>query len=54
MTNADELILTKDNLDYLEKTFKNRLKIYPYGGHCGNMYYQENVNYMLKTMKEVM
>lgn len=52
VTNQDELILTKENLSYLKRTFKNRLHIYPTGGHCGNMFYQENVEYMLKTMKE--
>ncbi|MDP0494376.1 MAG: serine/threonine protein kinase [Fusobacterium sp. JB021] len=52
VTNKDELILTNKNLKYLKRTFKNRLKVYPWGGHCGNMFYQENVDYMLKIMKE--
>lgn len=52
VTNRDELILTNKNLKYLEKTFKGRIKVYPYGGHCGNMYYQENVDHMLNTFKE--
>lgn len=52
VTNQDEIILTKAHLDYLKKTFGDRLHIYPYGGHCGNMFYQENIDYMLNSMKE--
>ncbi|MFA6708331.1 MAG: serine/threonine protein kinase [Fusobacterium sp.] len=52
VTNRDELILTSENIKYLEKTFKNKIKVYPWGGHCGNMFYQENVDYMLNIMRE--
>lgn len=52
VTNKDELILTNKNLNYLKRTFKDKIKIYPWGGHCGNMFYQENVDYMLEKMKE--
>ena len=52
VTNKDEIILTKAHLNYLKKTFGDRLHIYPYGGHCGNMFYQENIDYMLNAMKE--
>ena len=52
VTNADELILDKDDLDYLRKTFKNRLIVYPYGGHCGNMFFPVNVKVMLEFLKE--
>lgn len=51
VTNKDELILTKKNIDYLKDVFKGRIIVYPYGGHCGNMYYYENVNNMLNFMK---
>ncbi len=50
VTNKDELILTPANLKFLENTFKGRIKVYPYGGHCGNMYYKENVDYMMSIM----
>lgn len=52
VTNADELILTKENLKYLEDTFKDRLVVYPYGGHCGNMYFKPNVSLMLNYLKD--
>ena len=42
-TNEDELILSQEDLNFLKSTFKGRIKVYPYGGHCGNMFYKENV-----------
>lgn len=52
VTNADELILNEKDLDYLKDVFKDRLVIYPKGGHCGNMFYKENVDVMLKFVNE--
>ena len=52
VTNRDELILNENDFKFLENTFKDRLIIYPYGGHCGNMFYSENVDVMLKFLKE--
>ena len=51
VTNRDELILTKENIKYLEDVFKGRIIVYPRGGHCGNMYYYENVKNMLNFMR---
>lgn len=47
ITNEDELILTSDNLKYLKKIMGNKIKVYPYGGHCGNMFYEKNIDYMI-------
>lgn len=52
VTNADELILDKDDLKYLKNTFGNRIIIYPYGGHCGNMFFSPNIKTMLHFLKE--
>ena len=52
VTNADELILNEKDIDYLKDVFKDRLIIYPKGGHCGNMFYKENVDIMLKFINE--
>lgn len=52
VTNKDEIILGEKDFEFLENTFKERLIIYPYGGHCGNMYYKTNVDVMLKFLKE--
>lgn len=52
VTNADDLILSPQNLDFLRATLGDRVKIYPSGGHCGNMTYRENVEYMVRYFKE--
>ena len=52
VTNRDEIILGEKDFEFLEKTFNKRLIIYPYGGHCGNMYYKTNVDVILKFLKE--
>ena len=52
VTNTDELILDEKDIDYLKDVFKDRLVIYPKGGHCGNMFYKENVDVMLKFLNE--
>ena len=52
VTNADELILDEKDINYLKDVFKDRLVIYPKGGHCGNMFYKENVDVMLKFVNE--
>ena len=52
VTNADELILNEKDFAFLKDVFKNRLVIYPRGGHCGNMFYKENVDIMLKFINE--
>ena len=51
MGNADDLILTPEDLAFLREVFGSRAKIYPYGGHCGNMSYKANVEYMLNFFK---
>ena len=52
VTNSDELILNEKDISYLKDVFKDRLIIYPKGGHCGNMFYKENVDVMLKFVNE--
>jgi hypothetical protein len=51
MDNEDDLILAPGDLAFLKDTFGSRAKIYPYGGHCGNMSYRENVEYMIHFFK---
>lgn len=47
VTNADELILDSEDMEFLKSTFDDRLIIYPHGGHCGNMFFAPNVKVML-------
>jgi pimeloyl-ACP methyl ester carboxylesterase len=51
MTNENDFILTKAELDYLRQLFGDRVKIYPRGGHLGNLEYKENIAYMLDFFK---
>jgi len=52
VTNADELILSEKDIAFLKDVFKDRLVIYPRGGHCGNMFYKENVDVMLNFVNK--
>ena len=51
MTNENDFILTKEELDYLKQLFGERAKIYPRGGHLGNLEYKENLTYMVNFFK---
>lgn len=46
MTNENDFILTPDELAYLKGLFGERAKIYPRGGHLGNLEYKDNLAYM--------
>lgn len=52
VTNADELILNEADFNFLKSTFGERIIIYPFGGHCGNMFFSTNIDIMLKFLKE--
>ncbi|MDE1463996.1 hypothetical protein [Spartinivicinus poritis] len=51
VTNKDDFILSNQDIQFLTKTFDERLTLYPYGGHCGNLNYQQNVDDLLKLLK---
>jgi len=51
MDNEDDLILTPEDIAFLKDVFGARAKIYPRGGHCGNMTFRDNVAYMLNVFK---
>jgi hypothetical protein len=51
MTNENDFILTKADLDYLRQLFGERAKIYPRGGHLGNLEYKDNLAYMVDFFK---
>jgi pimeloyl-ACP methyl ester carboxylesterase len=52
VTNANDIILTPENLEFLRANMGDRLKIYPIGGHCGNLTFRENTDYMIRYFKE--
>lgn len=52
MTNENDFILTRAELDYLRQLFGERARIYPRGGHLGNLEYRENLAYMIAFLKD--
>jgi pimeloyl-ACP methyl ester carboxylesterase len=42
VTNADDFILTPANLELIRRTFGDRARVYPRGGHGGNLEYADN------------
>ena len=44
MHNRDDVILDDGVMDFFARVFGDRAKIYPRGGHCGNMQYVDNVS----------
>jgi len=50
--NADDLLLAPGDIDYLRDVFGSRARIYPRGGHCGNIDHRVNVAHMLDIFKE--
>lgn len=50
MHNRDDLILGDGGIDFITGVFGRRARIYPHGGHLGNLQYADNVGYMLRIM----
>lgn len=50
-TNRDEIILADGELAYLEKIMKEKITVYPKGGHCGNINYTINAADMVSFLK---
>lgn len=51
MHNADDIILGAGDLGFLRRTFGDRMKLYPRGGHCGNLTYRVNAHDMLEFFR---
>jgi hypothetical protein len=47
MHNVDDIIMAEGEIDYLRQVFGSRARIYPSGGHCGNMDHHDNVAFMV-------
>lgn len=50
--NEDDIIMAPGDIDWLRQVFGERAKIYPTGGHCGNMAHRDNVAHMLEFFSE--
>jgi len=51
MTNADDIILSPAEVDWLEAVFGARAKIWPTGGHCGNLTHRVVMAYIVDYFK---
>lgn len=51
MHNADDFILGPGDLGFLRRTLGDRLTVYPFGGHCGNLNYRVNSDAMLEFFR---
>ncbi|HJV35982.1 alpha/beta hydrolase, partial [Geomonas sp.] len=51
MLNQDDPILGAGDIDYLRELFGSRAKVYPRGGHLGNLEYRENLDYMVSFFR---
>ncbi len=40
--NEDDFIVNQNDIQFLKQTFTSRLKLYPHGGHMGNLWYSQN------------
>jgi hypothetical protein len=52
MTNENDFILAPNELAYLKELFGARTKVYPRGGHMGNLEYKENQAYMVRFFSD--
>ncbi len=52
MHNQNDIILEPGEIEFFNEVFGDRATIYPYGGHCGNMNYRDNVAHMVATFTE--
>jgi hypothetical protein len=51
ITNEDDFILSPGDLDFLRRVFGPRLKVYPIGGHLGNLEYRDNMAFLIDRLR---
>ena len=51
ITNEDDFILAPAEIDYLHQVFGPRLKVYPRGGHLGNLEYRDNMAILIDWLR---
>jgi pimeloyl-ACP methyl ester carboxylesterase len=51
ITNEDDFILAPGELEYLRRVFGSRIKLYPGGGHLGNLEYRDNMSYLIDWLR---
>jgi hypothetical protein len=54
MHNADDFLVSEEDLKFAEQLFGNRATIYPRGGHLGNLWYAQNRRDILTKLKPLL
>jgi hypothetical protein len=54
MHNLDDILVSAEDVAYLEKVFGKRAMLYPRGGHLGNLWYPENKKHILEVFSPLL
>ncbi|MGX2040030.1 alpha/beta hydrolase family protein [Methylocaldum sp. MU1018] len=54
MHNADDFLVSEKDLIFAERIFGDRVTIYPYGGHLGNLWYPRNRQDILTILEPLL
>ena len=50
MHNADDFFADKESIEELKEALGDQVRLYPYGGHLGNLWFSENKEYALSLL----
>lgn len=53
MHNEDDFLIETKQIQYLQNLFGTRMRLYPHGGHLGNLWYPENLDAILGTFEGI-
>ena len=53
MHNADDFLAERKSIEELKEALGDRVRLYPYGGHLGNLWFPENKEYALRRFRTV-
>jgi len=48
--NEDDVLIARQSLRELQQALGSRVTVFPYGGHLGNVWYQDNRDYALRVL----
>lgn len=54
MHNLDDILVSPEDIAYLEEVFGDRAMIYPHGGHLGNLWYPDNKKHILDVFSPLL
>ena len=52
MHNTDDFLADKRSIEQLKDALGDRVTLYPYGGHLGNLWYPENRDAVLRLFRK--